>query len=235
MDRLAAGILGAAALVAATVFGLFHYHSRAGQDTVQVTGAATERFRSDVVKWSITLSREVPADELRQGYALLRTDLERVRNRLREVGVAPENVGVQPVNARPRFDNYGNRTGFAVDQSLYVIAEGGGETLEALALDPGELIAGGAVLEASRLEYFFSGIDSLKHALLAQATGDAHRRAVEIAGASDLSTGEIVSARAGVFQITEPYSTEVSGYGLHNTSTRDKEITVTVHATFRVE
>ena len=41
-----------------------------------------------------------------------------------------------------------------------------------------------------------------------------------------------MAARAGVFQITEPYSTEVSDYGVHNTSTRVKEITVTVHATF---
>jgi hypothetical protein len=35
-----------------------------------------------------------------------------------------------------------------------------------------------------------------------------------------------------VFQITEPYSTEVSGFGVHNTATRQKEITVTVHASF---
>lgn len=235
MDRVAAIILGGAALVAATVFGLFFYHARADSETIQVTGAATERFRSDIVKWSITLSRTVGTNELARGYSLLRDDLARVREGLRSAGVPDEAVGVQPVNARPAFDNYGNRTGFVVDQSVYVVAEGGGEGLESMALDPGELISGGVVLESSRLEYFYSRIDSLKHSLLGRATGDARLRAEEIAGGSGLAIDEIVSARAGVFQITEPFSTEVSGYGIHNTATRDKEITVTVHATFRVE
>ena len=45
----------------------------------------------------------------------------------------------------------------------------------------------------------------------------------------------IASARSGVFQITEPFSTEMADYGVHNTSTRSKEITVTVHATFEVD
>jgi hypothetical protein len=38
-----------------------------------------------------------------------------------------------------------------------------------------------------------------------------------------------------VFQITEPFSTEVSDFGVHNTATKRKEITVTVHATFEME
>lgn len=45
----------------------------------------------------------------------------------------------------------------------------------------------------------------------------------------------MVSARADVLQITGPYSTEVAGYGIHSTATRDKEISVTVHATFRAD
>ena len=50
------------------------------------------------------------------------------------------------------------------------------------------------------------------------------------------STGDrivhIVSARAGVFQITEPYSTEVADYGIYNTMTKKKDITVTVSTVF---
>jgi CheY-like chemotaxis protein len=67
------------------------------------------------------------------------------------------------------------------------------------------------------------------------AAADARRRAEEIAGGSEMTIDKIVSARAGVFQITAPFSTEVSDYGVHDTSTRKKEITVTVHATFSVE
>jgi hypothetical protein len=45
----------------------------------------------------------------------------------------------------------------------------------------------------------------------------------------------MISAKAGVFQIIEPYSTEVESYGMYNTSSRKKDITVTVHAQFLIQ
>jgi len=228
----AALVLGVAGILAATVFGLFFRSARAQRDTVQVTGAATERFESDVVKWSITISRQAPVDGVAQGYEALRSDRSQVVERLAAAGIPEEAVSVQPVTANPRWDQFGSQTGFSLDQGLTVVAENGGRELEAIALDPGPLLESGVVLQYSRLEYFFSGIDELKHKLLGRATEDARRRAEEIAGGSGLAIDKIVAARAGVFQITEPFSTEVSDYGVHNTSTRTKEITVTVHATF---
>lgn len=64
---------------------------------------------------------------------------------------------------------------------------------------------------------------------------DTRRRAEEIAKNSGMSIEKMVSARAGVFQITEPYSTEVTDYGVYSTSTREKDVTVTVTASFVVE
>ena len=69
----------------------------------------------------------------------------------------------------------------------------------------------------------------MKHSLLRHAREDAQARAEEIAGDA---LGSLVEARAGVFQIREPYSTEVEGYGVYSTSTRAKEMTVTVHAVY---
>jgi hypothetical protein len=231
----AALVLGAAAILAATVFGVFFRSARTTRDTIQVTGAATEPFEADVVKWSITISRQVATDGVADGYAALREDRAQVVRRLGEAGIPEQTLNVQPVTANPRWDQFGSQVGFSLDQGLTVVAEGGGRELEALALDPRSLLEGGVVLQYSRLEYFFSGIDELKHRLLSQATADARRRAEEIAGGSEMTIDKIVSARAGVFQITEPFSTEVSDYGVHSTATRKKEITVTVHATFSVD
>ena len=231
----AALVLGAAAILAATVFGVFFRSARTTRDTIQVTGAATEPFEADVVKWSITISRQVATDGVADGYAALREDRAQVVRRLGEAGIPEQSLNVQPVTANPRWDQFGSQVGFSLDQGLTVVAEGGGRELEALALDPGPLLEGGVVLQYSRLEYFFSGIDELKHRLLSQATADARRRAEEIAGGSEMTIDKIVSARAGVFQITEPFSTEVTDYGVHSTATRKKEITVTVHATFSVD
>jgi hypothetical protein len=99
-------------------------------------------------------------------------------------------------------------------------------------LHPSDLISLGISPQSSTLEYFYSGIDALKHDLLAGASADARTRAGEIVMGTERSVGALTAARAGVFQIREPYSTEVAGYGMHSTSTRKKEITVTVHATF---
>ena len=231
----AALVLGAAVILAAAIFGVFFRSARTTRDTVQVTGAATEPFEADVVKWSITISRQVPTDGIAGGYGALRDDRAQVVRRLQESGMPEEALNVQPVTANPRWDQFGSQVGFSLDQGLTVVAEDGGRELEAIALDPGPLLESGVVLQYSRLEYFYSGIDELKHRLLSQATADARRRAEEIAGGSEMAIDKIVSARVGVFQITEPFSTEVTDYGVHSTATRKKEITVTVHATFSVD
>ncbi|HSG49773.1 MAG TPA: SIMPL domain-containing protein, partial [Longimicrobiales bacterium] len=105
------------------------------------------------------------------------------------------------------------------------------DAVEGLAMDPGALVQNGLVLEGSSLEYFYDDMAALKRSLLRQARDDAQARAEEIAGEG---LGSLLEARAGVFQIREPYSTEVEGYGMYSTATRAKEMTVTVHAVFQV-
>ena len=235
-DRLvaAAGVLGAALVIGAVAFGVFFYQARTRSETIQVVGSASERFTSDVAKWRVTLSRRVGDDGLSDGYEQIRQDVERFVERLVAAGVERSAVAIQPVNAQPQWGPNG-RDGYNLAQGLYVVTQDP-DLLESLALNPGALLDGGVALEASQLEFYYSRIADLKHSLLAKATGDARSRAGEIAtGAGNGSLGRMVSARAGVFQITEPYSTEVAGYGIHATGTRDKEISVTVHATFRAD
>jgi hypothetical protein len=75
----------------------------------------------------------------------------------------------------------------------------------------------------------------LKKELLGKAIINAKERATEILNASGNSVGKLLSARSGVFQITEPLSTEVAGYGLHSTSTKKKNIKVTVSAELNID
>ena len=101
--------------------------------------------------------------------------------------------------------------------------------------EPDRVLDLGIMLQSLHIEYFSSNLDEIKKLLLAKATADAKKRAGEIVKGFGMTIQTIESARAGVFQITEPYSTEVTDYGIYNTSTREKEITVTVAATFVVE
>lgn len=230
---IAAAVLSLGIFLGAATFGLFFHASRAQHDEVQVTGAATRPFVSDIAKWRIVLSRQVTPTGITQGYRDIGTDLDRLRERLVSAGIPADSIGVSPVNAQPMWGRDGERTGYNLQQGVTVISDAP-ETIESLALNPGALLESGAFIESSQLEYFYSGIAELKHSLLAEATADARRRAEEIVS-GDASLGRLVQARAGVFQITEPYSTEVAAYGVHSTATRRKEITVTVHATFRMD
>lgn len=217
-----------AIIVAAVVLGMSFIAGRRPPGTVQVVGSATVPFTSDVVKWRVTLLRQVPMGAEVSGYGRLAEDRTRFLSLLTEGGVSQEDISVQPVSTGGVWDRDGRQTAIQIRQSFLVVSQDV-DAVEKLALDPGDLLRDGLDLEGSTLEYFFDGIADLKRSLLAQAREDAQARATEIAGDG---LGSLISARAGVFQIREPYSTEVQGYGVYSTSTRAKEMTVTVHATF---
>ena len=230
---IAATILALGILAGATAFGLL-FKSARDVRTVQVVGAATRGFESDVAKWRLNLSRPVFGSDVTGGYAELGRDVALLRERLRAAGIPDSAINLQPVNAQPQWNREGERSGFLVQQAVFVVSTDP-DAIERLALAPGDVLPPGVALEYSQLEYFYSGIAELKHSLLGEATRDARARAQEIVGSTDGELGPLTEARAGVFQITEPYSTETSGGGMHSTATRRKEITVTVHARFQLD
>lgn len=234
---LFAGILGISLVASSVVFGAFFYQSRLPQKTVRVVGAATQRFDSDIVKWRLLLSRSVSAGELQSGYALLGKDLESLIELLKANGFGEDDLTIQPINVNPVFSQYersGSPAGYSIVQSVYLISSDIPK-VEHLALNPGTLSSRGIMLQSSNLEYYFSKLSDIKKSLLAKATADARRRGDEIAKGTGDRISKIDSARVGVFQITEPYSTEVSDYGIYNTATREKDITVTVSVVFRLK
>ncbi|MGE5529450.1 MAG: SIMPL domain-containing protein [Patescibacteria group bacterium] len=227
-------VLGVCLVLSAVAFGIFFYQSRLPAKTIRVVGAATRRFDSDVVKWRLTMVRNTGADDLKRGYAAIKDDLKSFAALLAAAGIPAREMTVQPINVEQVYSQYeksGNPVGYRVVQSLYVVSRDLGK-VEKLALNPGTLVDSGILLQSSNLEYYCSELSEIKRQLLAAATKDARRRAEEIARGSGDRVGSIESARVGVFQITEPYSTEVSDYGIYNTATREKDITVTISVVF---
>lgn len=232
MKKLSNGaILGLSLIISAIIFGLFFYNSRAPEKTIKTVGAATESIDSDVIKWRVTIARSADLDGLKEAYSLIRQDMAAFRRLLSERGIDTKEMGVQPVSTNQNYNSQGAVTGYSITQSFYLISKEM-KKVEELALNPGLFTERGLLVQYSNLEYYNSKLDQVKRNLLAKATEDAKLRASEIAKGTGDRIAEIQSARVGVFQITEPYSTEVSDYGVHNTSTKKKEITVTVHVVF---
>ena len=71
--------------------------------------------------------------------------------------------------------------------------------------------------------------------LLAEATKNAAERAEVLARNSKGTVGALISATQGVFQITAPASSDISGYGEYDKRTIQKEVKAVVTLEFRVE
>jgi uncharacterized protein len=227
-------LLGLSIIVAAIVFGYFFYQTRASRDYVQVLGAATKGFESDIVKWNITFEENTDLVNIRDGYRNIQEKRDRLIAILKIQGITEEDININPITTQKRWNRDGEVVGYALNQLLFIISSEV-EEIEGLALNPDELLEQNIFFQVSSLEYFYSGIDTLKKDLLALATRNARERAEMILQESGHQPGKMIWSQAGVFQIIEPYSTEVQSYGMYNTSSRKKEIKVTVHAQFLVQ
>jgi hypothetical protein len=199
-----------------------------------VTGYATKRFDSDVVKWTMVISRPVGLNDMKTGYQSIRQDVEILTNELKKNGIIDNEITIQPVSSQQQYNRDGLVSGYTIRQTLFIISNNL-NTIEKLARNPDFIYNKGIILESSYMEYNYSKISDLKKALLAEATKDAKSRALEIANSSGSKLGKMISARQGVFQITEPNSTEVSDYGVYSTATKTKDITVTLTVTFVIK
>lgn len=203
--------------------------------TLTVTGAATKELRSDLAVWNFSFTRRSADRE--ETLAALKKDLQEVRNFLRARGIPDAEITVAPASLSIlyRVDQYGRETN---EVQAYVASQ----TVEVRSKDvdritrvfraTGELIDRGVELQAPPPQYFYTGLDSLKVEMLAEATKNARRRAEEIAKNGGGRLGPLRSAMMGVFQITPVHSTEVSDYGVNDTTALEKKITAVVNAEF---
>ena len=225
--------LGLSIIAAALIFGLFFYQSRLTRDYVEVVGAATEHFESDIVKWNMVFEENTDLGNIGEGYRKIKNKRDRLMKILSGQEISEEEINIKPINIQKRWED-GKIAGYTLQQPLFIISESI-EMIERLALNPDELLENNIFFQVSSLEYFYSKIDFLKKDLLAKATINARERAEKILQESDYRPGRMISAKAGVFQIIEPYSTAVESYGMYNTSSRKKDIKVTVHAKFLIQ
>lgn len=228
-----ATIVGLALVLSATILGVFFYQARQPQHTASVTGSASAEFEADTVKWSITLRETATPNQIKEGYLRLEESTKKLLSELQSKGITKNDITVKPINAYKEYDNTGF-SGYNLEQSIMVISTDI-DKIESWALSPSGLLESGIIIQYSNLEYFYSDIDNLKKDLISDATVNARDRAQKMLVNTDLTLGKIRSIRSGVFQITEPYSTMVSSSGIYDTSTRDKQISITVHAVFELK
>ncbi|RLC46580.1 MAG: SIMPL domain-containing protein [Candidatus Cloacimonadota bacterium] len=230
-NQKSALIISIGLIFASFIFGLFFYFSKKSEQTIKVVGYATNEFEADIVKWKFNFSEIVTLNGLTDGYNKMNQKLSIFKKIWNAMDIATEEMNVQAVSVRKNYGEYGKIVGYILEQNIYIVSRDI-DAIEKIAINPTNFTKKNLAFEYSDIQYFSSNLPEIKKQLLASATQNAIERANEIARSVSRKIKKMRSARAGVFQITEPYSTDIAGYGIHQTSTRKKNIRVTITSVF---
>ncbi len=205
-------------------------------DVITVTGAATKPITSDFASAQFTFSRR--GSTLQQAYTGIKQDISKITEFLRTQGIEQwtiESPTTDTLYARlPNGYTTNQIEGYNMRQTIKVESNDV-DLIERLANDSAELINQGIILESYPPQYFYTKLDSLKVEMLGQATENAKQRAASMAQSTGNNIGLMRSASMGVFQITPINSTDVSDYGISDTSAKEKKVTAVVNVSFAVK
>lgn len=209
--------------------------SRSG---VEVTGSAVSVVKSDSATWDLELT--TAAKSKKQAFEKLLNNKMMVLEFLKSKGFNATEIEVQNAVSYPIFKkatDTGEDTNiidhFEISQ-IFRMTSNNIQMVKEASLDAENLLNKGIDVRSNPPSYFYTKLSDLKIKLLNEASEDAKRRAKAMLKSTGSHLGSIKSVKTGVFQITPPNSTEVSDYGVYDTSTVDKKVTAVTQITFRI-
>jgi len=229
---LIAVLVGLSLVASAFIWSATFYRVKALENTLGVTGSAKRRITSDAAKWTASFSRSAVQSGFPNANAALQRDREAVLRFFESHAVPAESLMLSPVMVDPIYR--GSDSGpqeFSLRQTVQFQSRDVA-AVTALARDSSTLIDQGLLFSTQGLEYTYTRLGELRVQMLAGAIQDARARAEAIAASSGGRLGRLKSATAGVIQVVQVNSTEVSDYGAYDTSTIEKDVIATVRASF---
>lgn len=224
-------------IIASFVLGGAIQNIKRGNDTVTVTGSARRPIRSDFIVWRGSVSGQQAT--MQAAYQDVKKYTDRVKAYLKAQKV-PESAITYPAMETEQIEEWTERgrTGKVLAYRLtqrFEIRSNQVDSIAAISQKAAELINEGIPIVSYSPEFLFTKLADLRVEMLAEATKDAHNRAKTIAESANCKIGAVRNARMGVFQITARNSTEVSDYGIYDTSSLEKDITAVVSLSFSVK
>jgi len=246
---VAATIVGSFALLLAVILGFNGLQSLRSLDkTISVTGSADKIVESDSSKWSLTITRSVESDGLKEGNAALQTDVKKVIDFLATKGMSGKSIERAPTETQvvcftstdSNYDRFGNRicasgSSYALSSRIVVNTEMAKEIGDVSQQSTEYALSQGITVNNSSVEYYYNKLTDLRVELLGAATENAKLRAEQIAKSTGKKLGSLQSASMGVFQVTSKQSVDFSDYGSYDTSTFEKKVTAIVRTSFSLK
>lgn len=206
--------------------------------TLDVTGSAKKAITSDLALWSIRVAGE--GKTIEDAFTKMTAYGDKVRGFLGDKGFPAEAVKAGPIRTDTHYrkDEKGNATRDITSYELVRVFEvrtADVRLVEKAAGEVTEILKTGAHVESLAPEFVYTKLADLKIQMIGEATRNARERADRIAAESGCRVGTVKDARAGVLQITRPWSTEVSAGGTNDTSSVEKDVTSVVHLSLVIE
>lgn len=238
---ITAVVLSLGFVIGIAIFANAFKNRNSGDNTISVTGLGSKTFTSDLITWNGSFS-ETDFD-LKKAYDQLASDRNTIEEYLISKGIAKEQIIFSAVNTYKNYnyntDEYGRSrqtfAGYELSQSVSIESKEV-EKIEALSRNITEIINRGIEFTSSPPNYFYTKLSEVKHEMIAEATKDAKLRAQKIAENSGAKLGKLKNARTGIIQITAPNSDEDYSYGgTYNTSSKEKEASITIKLEYMVD
>jgi uncharacterized protein len=229
-------VLGLALIISTIIISNTAYKIKSSGETIEVTGSAKVAVVSDLAKWTINLETKTGNTNQPEGYARLDDATKQITEYLKEKGYtdietpAPSiyPTYVYPQNGEPY------QTGYQVSRQIIVRSDDvkGIEELAGANLPQKNQ---SYTISTGSVELTYQKLPETRVALLSDAIKDATARAEAIAKESGRSVNQLKSATGGVVQVLPVGGVEVADYGSYDTSSINKEVMVTVRATFTLK
>lgn len=227
-------ILGVSLIFSSVIVANTFYKVKALDNTLTVTGSAKKVIVSDVVKWSGSFSRTVTVNDLKSGYSLMAKDLEEVKKFFKGNGFGEESLVISPIFMDENYYGYKSEQSpkeYNLRQTIEVQSSDV-EKITNMAKNISQIIDKGVIFSSYYPEYYYSKLGEIRIELLSEAVKDARNRADKIAESGNRKVSNLKNVSVGVTQVMPINSTDISDYGTYDTTTINKEVTITVKATF---
>jgi uncharacterized protein len=227
--------LAVAAVWIGQIFASTIHDAKHTADTMSITGSARVPIDSNLVQWSLTAEGKAatPVEAARRA----RQASSAVFTFLRKAGIHADAISPQVVQSDvivTRVNKHLTRTTYLVSQELDV-STAEIDIVQAAATRLGSLLERGIQVSAQPLAFISTDLEKAKLEALSAATAEARRRAGILVKGLGGKLGRMRASSLGVYQITPRNSTQVSDYGISDTSSRLKDVTAVVSATFAVK
>jgi len=226
-------ILGICFIIGLSLVSYTLFQIKEADNVLSVTGSAKQSVAADMVKWNSSFTRTVLASNLKNGYTQMKNDEAIVSKFLKDSGITDTEMTISPVSMQKQY--YYDKTNapeeYALSQNV-MIQSTDIEKIKNLSRNIQSVIDQGVIFSTYSPEYYYTKLPEMRVSLLPEAMKDAQTRAQSIAQSTGKKVGNLKSASMGVVQVLQPNSIDISDYGNYDVSTIDKEIMITVKASF---